>query len=156
MAFSDLFSYGKYNVARARSGRVPIARSTFRALEDVGIYAKDIEGWIAGSAAVYAAKLAKASEVADYWKSIAPVFGDKEPKRDSPAYGTAEGTYRDSVKVTRHDGTVAVGADSYNAAWLEYGSEHNPEYGYGARVLEHFGGGSVNEADKVSDTLYLG
>lgn len=155
-AFGDMLSYGKYNVARARSGRMPIARSTFRALEDVGVYAKDLEGFIAGSEAVYAAKLAKASEVADYWKGIAPEWGNKDPKKGAPDPFPKD-AYRDSIKVNRDKGRVSVGTDLPGlSVWLEYGSEHNPEHGYGARVLEHFGGSSVDEADKVSDTLYLG
>src|ERR1700757_3960367 len=125
-------------------------------LAEVGVYAKDIEGWIAGSEALAWAKRAKAEEVKEYWQSIAPVWGDKPPKKGSPD-PFSEGAYRDSIEVTEHDGTVAVGTSLPGlSVWLEYGSVHNPEHGYGARVLEHFGGGSVDSASKISDTLYVG
>lgn len=110
-----------------------------------GVSALDLEGFIVGSAVVQEAKHLKADEVADYWASIAPVRGDKDPKgsHEPTAYGTnyAE-DYQNSIGVHEDpDGVVYVGSDLVPLAdWLEYGSEHNPEYGYGARVLEHFGG----------------
>jgi hypothetical protein len=134
--------------------------SALAEIEKAGLYAADMEGWIAGSAVVYAAKLAKAKEVEAYWKSIAPVRGDKptHESKEPTAYGTnvAE-DYRNSVKLTEQDGTVAVGTDLMPlAGWLEYGSIHNPEHGYGARVLAHFGGGAVDSAERVSDRLFIG
>jgi hypothetical protein len=144
------------NTPRDARGRFISATAAAAMLADVGVYAKDIEGWIAGSEAVRWAKEAKAAEVRDYWKSIAPVWGDKPPKKENPDPFPEE-AYRDSIEVKRDGGNVAVGTDLKGlAVWLEYGSEHNPEYGYGARVLEHFGGGSVDSASKISDTLYVG
>lgn len=110
-----------------------------------GVHALDLEGFILGSAAVLEAKKLKAEAVAEYWKEIAPVRGDHDPRgsQEPTAYGTnwAE-DYRDSIKVyVDKDGVVYVGSDLVPLAdWLEYGSIHNPEHGYGARVLEHFGG----------------
>lgn len=129
-------------------------------LEEVGLFAADMEGWIAGSAIVFEAKMAKAKEVQAYWQSIAPVRGDKDPRgsKQPTARGTdTEGDYRKSIKVTERDGTVAVGTDFFPlASWLEYGSVHNPEHGYGARVLAHFGGGPVDEGEKISKNLFVG
>jgi len=110
-----------------------------------GVHALDLEGFILGSAVVLEAKRLKAKAVAEYWKEIAPVRGDKDPheSKEPTAYGTnwAE-DYRESIKVYEDkDGVVYVGSDLVPLAdWLEYGSIHNPEHGYGARVLDHFGG----------------
>lgn len=153
-------SFEEFNAGRAARGRAPIRPSTFAALEEVGVYAKDIEGWIAGSAAVRAAKMVIASEVKDYWKSIAPVRGDK-PTHDSKeptAYGTnSEADYKNSIKIMETDSEVKVGSELFPLCdWLEYGSIHNPEHGYGARVLAHFGGGPVDAEARVSDKLFVG
>lgn len=114
-------------------------------LESIGVHALDLEGFILGSAVIQAAKRARAEQVAEYWRSIAPVRGDKPPhgSQEPTAYGTNyEGDYRDSIEVHEDaDGVVYVGSDlNPLAEWLEYGSIHNPEHGYGARVLDHFGG----------------
>lgn len=125
-------------------------------MEGAGVYAKDIEGWIAGSEIVRSAKKAKAEEVAEYWKSIAPVYGDKPPKHNPPTIDWPH-EYADSIKVVDDHGTVSVGTDLTPLAdWLEYGSEHNPEHGYGARTLAHFGGGPVDAAAKLTDKLFIG
>ena len=157
MARFDIGGYTRFNAERAARGRASVRPSTFTALEDVGVYAKDLEGFIAGSEAVYAAKLVMAAEVADYWKSIAPVFDEtgRDPKRDEPPYGTSPGTYRDSIKVVRDKGRVAVAATAYDAHWIEYGTSKMEEFGTGAKVLAHFGG-SAEESAKVSDKLYVG
>lgn len=116
-------------------------------LESVGVNALDLEGFILYSTEIQAAKRAKAEQVAEYWRSIAPVRGDKDPKgsQEPTAYGTnyAE-DYRESIEVHEDkDGVVYVGSNLVPLAdWLEYGSEHNPEHGYGARVLDHFDGAS--------------
>lgn len=154
-------SYSRYNEGRADRGRAPIAPSTFSGLADLGIMTKDLEDWAATSEALYAAKLAKASEVVDYWKSIAPTRGNKDPKesREPTAYGTNKmGDYKNSIKVIReHGGRVAAGTEFMPlAGWLEYGSKHNPEHGYGARALAEFGGGAAQEATRVTDKLYVG
>jgi hypothetical protein len=133
----------------------------------VGIFAKDIEGWLEGSAAVYAAKLAKAAEVADYWRSIAPHWGDHDPKGAKPPTGLGKGgtgvpnqpdDYGPSIKVQRGDGgKVSVGTDLIPlAVFLEYGTEKMAAAACGARTLEHFGGGKVEGAARVTDKLFLG
>lgn len=147
--------------ARDSRGRFTSTRATAAEMEEVGVFAKDIEGFILGSVAVQAAKRAKAMEVAEYWRSIAPVRGDKDPKgsHEPTAYGTnyAE-DYETSIKVHEDDdGVVYVGSDLVPLAdWLEYGSIHNPEHGYGARVLAHFGGGAVDAEARLTSGLFVG
>lgn len=147
---------------RDARGRFVSSRSSaaIAEMESVGIFAKDIEGWIAGSTVAHWAKLAKAKEIQEYWQSIAPVRGDK-PDHNSKlptAYGTNNAEdYKNSIKVTEKDGTVAVGTDLMPlGGWLEWGSIHNPEHGYGARVLAHFGGGHADTAEKITDKLFIG
>lgn len=110
-----------------------------------GVSALDMEGFILGSLVVVEAKRLKAEEVKEYWQSIAPVRGDHDAResQEPTAYGTNwEDDYRESIKVHEDkDEAVYVGSDLVPLAdWLEYGSEHNPEHGVGARVLAHFGG----------------
>lgn len=166
MARFDIGGYVHYNAQRAGRGRAPIRPSTFSALEDVGIFAKDIEGWLAGSAVVHAAKLAKASEVADYWRSIAPEWGDHDPKDARPPTGQGKGgsgvpnypgSYRESIKVTASDGTVKVGSNLIPlAVFLEYGTHKMEAAACGAKTLAHFGGGPVDAEARVSDKLFVG
>lgn len=136
---------------------------TVAQLEEVGLFAQ-MEGWIAGSAAVREAKIALALRVRDYWKSISPERGDK------PTHGHDEDTtmdgghevgapldYQKSIKVEEKGPEVKVGTHLMPLGeWLEYGSVHNPEHGYGARTLEAFGGGPVNEGDEITKGLYVG
>ncbi len=122
-----------------------------------GVNALDIEGFIVASAVVIEAKRLKAEAVAEYWKSIAPIRGDKDPhgSQEPTAYGTNwEGDYQDSIQVYEDaDGVIYVGSDLVPLAdWLEYGSIHNPEHGYGARVLAHFGG----SAGHFTHGLFIG
>lgn len=130
---------------RDEHGRFMSYAAAAAMLEEVGVHSLDLEGFILGSAVVEAAKRAKAEAVKEYWQSIAPVRGDKDPheSKEPTAYGTnwAE-DYRDSIKVhVDKDGAVYIGSDLVPLAdWLEYGSIHNPEHGYGARVLDYFGG----------------
>lgn len=126
-----------------------------------GVSALDLEGFILGSAVVLEAKRLKAKAVAEYWQSIAPVRGDKDPKgsTEPTAYGTNwADDYRDSIKVHEdNDGVVYVGSDLVPLAdWLEYGSIHNPEHGYGARVLVYFGGAAVDEGARATHGLFIG
>lgn len=126
--------------------------------EDVGrtevfAFPKGMENLILMSEVVREAKIVKAREVAEYWKSIAPERGDKDPKgsMEPTAYGTNWATdYRESIKAHEEkDGRVWVGSTLMPlAGWLEYGSIHNPEHGYGARALAHFGG-SPQEGDRT-------
>lgn len=158
--------FSDYNEARGSRGRAPIRASTFAAMEEVGIFTKDIEAWLEGSTAVYAAKQAKAAEVADYWRSIAPHWGDNPPKGKQPPSGLGQGgtgvpnypdDYAASIKVMRHDGTVAVGTELMPlAAFLEYGTEKTPAFACGARTLAAFGGGSADETARITDKLFIG
>lgn len=140
------------------------ASGRFTSFKDLGVFGESMLGFIAASPVIEAAKLAKANEVAQYWKSIAPVRGDKDPHGQwGPTHdgghlvGNPE-DYRDSIKVrVDHHGQVQVGSDLMPLAeWLEYGSEHNPEHGYGARVLAHFGGGPVDAEQEITKNLYVG
>jgi hypothetical protein len=151
-----------FDISRPRDarGRFVSASRAASMLEEVGVFASDIEGWIMGSEAVRWAKLAKAEEVKAAWQAIAPIRGDK-PTHDSKlptAYGTnvAE-DYRNSIRVEENEHGVRVGTDLNPLAdWLEYGSIHNPEHGYGARVLAEFGGGPVDEGARITKNLYVG
>ena len=120
----------------------------------VGVTEAEVEAaLIAGG--LEAEMLALADEVEDYWKSIAPEFGDKDPRgRAVPGIGPG-GTYmdtkkyKDSVEVrVESDGVfphIRVGSsDMPLAEWLEYGSVHNPEYGYAQRVVDHFRNATVD------------
>jgi hypothetical protein len=109
----------------------------------------------------------KAVEVWVYWRSIAPVFGDKPPHRDEPAFGNP-GDYRDSliIKNASDDTTVRWRVKPTDAKmyWIEFGTRyradsqkpggsrshgrgkhssdtgvvHMPEYGLMAKVKAHF------------------
>jgi len=142
---------------RDERGRFISAAQTQAILDAIGVNALDLEGFILGSAAILEAKRLKAKEVAEYWQSIAPVRGDHDPRgsQEPTAYGTNwEDDYRESIQVHEDaDGVVYVGSDLVPLAdWLEYGSIHNPEHGYGARVLDHFGG----SAGHFTHGLFIG
>lgn len=84
---------------------------------------------------------AKAAKVQEFWKSVAPVFGDRPPHRSAPAYG-APGDYRGSIHVTDKGGDegprARVGASDFKAKWIEFGTKHMPEYAPKAKVLAKF------------------
>jgi hypothetical protein len=114
--------------------------------------ATDLAELILFSGLTEAALEAKARAVRDYWKSIAPLRGDKDTKgRDSglTVSFSRSGSpsknnpfdYRESIEMKSEGGYFTVGSTLYPLAeFLEYGSVHNPEYGYGARTLAYFGG----------------
>lgn len=103
---------------------------------------------------VKAACEAYAKEIQSYWKSIAPVssrpahpyskYSRDEEKWDHP------GDYRDSIQVRSWANAKGFGArvftNDVKAAWLEYGSVHNPEYGYADKTAERFGGRQEHDA----------
>jgi hypothetical protein len=159
MARFDIGGYTSYNVNRMARGRAPIRPSTFKALEDVGVFAEDF-AFIEGSAAVRAAKLAKASEVKDYWVSIAPVRDEEKAheSKEPTARGTNyEGDYKASIKITEKDGVIKVGTDFYPLAmWLEWGTHKMKAAACGARTLEHFGGGAVDPEARITKSLFIG
>jgi hypothetical protein len=83
-----------------------------------------------------------ANEVRDYAKDLAPVFGDRNPRRGSPAYGEP-GDYKESIKVVSHP-TEPLGrrvqSDDFKALWIEVGTRHMPEYAVFTRTAAYFGG----------------
>jgi hypothetical protein len=100
------------------------------------------------AAVVHAAKEAKAQEVAEYWKSIAPVWGDRPTKgattptedgsgRIVDAY---EGEYANSIHVESKGNRVRVGSNTKIAVFAEYGTVHMPEYACAQRTVDHFNG----------------
>lgn len=100
-----------------------------------------------------------AHRVADYAKSLAPVFGETgvDERRDAPPEGEP-GDYRDSIHVdeTRHVGRRRVISRSKLAIWIEIGTRHMPEYAVFTRTAKFFGakGGpsfSSNGRDSTAD-----
>lgn len=83
-----------------------------------------------------------AGEVRDYAKGLAPVFGDKDPRRGSPKDGEP-GDYKNSIKVVPHPdeplGRRVISTD-FKAIWIEVGSRHMPEYAVFTRTAAYFGG----------------
>lgn len=83
-----------------------------------------------------------ANEVRDYAKGLAPVFGDKDPRRGSPAHGDP-GDYRDSIETVPHP-TEPLGrrvqSRDFKAIWIEVGSRHMPEYAVFTKTAAYFGG----------------
>lgn len=86
----------------------------------------------------------KAAEMRDFAKSIAPVFGDKPPKRDEPPMGGSPGQFRDSITVENVAGETdvrrVISRDDPVAGWQELGTRHMPEYAVFAQTAAHFGG----------------
>lgn len=102
----------------------------------------EIAAQVLGAAEVHVALDEFAHEVADYAKSVAPVFGDLPPHREAPKHG-GPGDYRDSIHVE----PVRVGAlvrrvisRDFKAVWIELGSSHMPEYAVFAKTAAYFGG----------------
>lgn len=83
-----------------------------------------------------------AGEVAAMVKSATPVFGDKDPRRGSPAHGDP-GDARNAIKVEPHPneplGRRVISRD-FKAIWIEVGSRHMPEYAPFTRAAAYFGG----------------
>jgi hypothetical protein len=123
--------------------------------QEASVLAENIAELALYSAVVHAAKVAKAEEVAEYWRSISPHWGDRDPKRSHGPTGLAAekrgvpnepGDYAESIKVWDHaDGRVSVGTELEPlATFLEYGTDKTPHFACGAKTLEHFGGGKVD------------
>lgn len=112
----------------------------FRHKKPKGLSAKQIDK-VMHSKKVHEAVDKKAAAVQAYWKSVAPVFGDKPPHRESPAYGQA-GAYRDSITVTDMSDTDGfrdrVKPTDFKAKWIEFGTAHMPEYAPMAKVKARF------------------
>lgn len=113
-------------------------------LSQFGLTDLELNAAVAQHAEKIGALKAKADEIADHWKGIAPVFGDRPPKREAPPYGGAEGEYRDSIRAEpfrKKDGMPAyrVGTDDYRALWIELGTKHMPEYAPATKTAALFG-----------------
>ncbi|KLO31585.1 hypothetical protein ABW16_01755 [Mycolicibacter heraklionensis] len=82
-----------------------------------------------------------AGEVCEYARSIAPVFGDRPPKRDAPPFDEPGG-FRDSIHVEhpRRGVRRVISRLDPLALWQELGTIHMPEYAVFSRTAEHFGG----------------
>lgn len=113
----------------------------------VGVTAKDIDLVLAEDVAVREATIQKTYEVQEFWKSIAPVgpyaHTLKSGHLDEP------GDYRDGIKVYFIHNPAGhligiVKSFDYKSYWLEYGSVHNPEYGYAQKTVDHFGGEAID------------
>jgi hypothetical protein len=83
-----------------------------------------------------------AEEVADYARVLAPVFGDRDPRRGSPAFGDPE-DYKKSIEVVPHP-TEPLGRRvqslDFKAIWIEVGTVHMPEYAVFTKTAAYFGG----------------
>lgn len=114
-------------------------------LAKVGITRAIIDRALGRSVRVRAGVIAKTKEVQEYWESIAPELGDKPTHGHDDIDGFSEdkGTYKKSIKtkLRLHFSGYLTGR-VYNtdpkAHLLEYGSIHNPEYGYLQKVKSHF------------------
>lgn len=81
-----------------------------------------------------------AERVAEYAKGIAPVFGDRDPRRAEPGDGGDPGDYRDSIEVVPDGpGRRLVGSWDKKALWIEVGTRHMPEYAVFTKTGAHFG-----------------
>lgn len=108
-------------------------------LDEAGVSVADIDKAVAESVEVRAAIMEKARDVQEYWKSIAPVAEKAHTLKSG--YVVERGEYRDSIRVrylTSRGFAAEVISNSFLAHWLEYGSSHNPEHGYAAKVRDHF------------------
>jgi hypothetical protein len=118
--------------------------SALSELAEVGLSAEKLELAVAESPEVRSAVIAKARQVQDYWKSLAPVGHGRPHDIYSAEEHNEPGTYRDSIHteyLTTKSGApkARVGAYGHLARWLEFGSIHNVEHGYGQRVANAFG-----------------
>jgi hypothetical protein len=120
-----------------------IEAGAYALLEGVGVGASELDAIIAESAEVKAAVHEMAERVCEYWKSIAPVGPHAHALKSG--YVDEPGDYRDSINIvyaTTKTGffTAIVGTNDYKAHWLEYGSIHNPVFGYAQKTVDAFGG----------------
>jgi hypothetical protein len=129
---------------------MPSMSSILSELRDVGITPQVIDRAVGESLVVRTAVIQKTQAVADYWRSIAPVStrGSHPLGKGHEGYVDVPGDYQRSITVTYEEKTSGyfegrVETKDPKAHWLEYGSIHNPEYGYAQRVVEYFGGTST-------------
>lgn len=136
-------------------------------LSEWGIELEDVALALAESTMAREEIDAMQDEVVEYWKweveNIgapgqlggvgAPVNHFNDGHWISPGHWDEPEDYRNSIQKepVNFYGDQAphgtVGSNDPKAGWLEYGSQHNPEYGYGARVMDHFGGRMIESDD---------
>lgn len=122
-------------------------------LSKLGVTPAKMDAAISESAEIRGAVMEKAQAVQEYWKQIAPVNKTGRPHTLKSGYVDEVGAYRDSIHIQyrrKASGffSAKVGTVDYKAHWLEYGSVHNPEFGFAQRVVDHFGGSSTDEGFK--------
>lgn len=158
------FFYDEGGRLRDPAGRFSTVEN---ASQEAMVFAENIAEFAAYSALIFEAKVHKAEEVAEYWRSIAPKWGDRDPRRQSGPTGLGAGgtgvpnepfDYGPSIKVYEHaDGRVSVGTELEPlAGFLEYGTHKTPMYACGARTLEHFGGGRVDRSMREGTRVVKG
>lgn len=108
-----------------------------------------IELYLATADTVREAAEKKAEEVRDFWVSIAPTFGDRDPKENKPpseldgrVANAYAGEYRNSIMIYSSRKGVSVGSKTLIAELLEYPGTHSPGYACAAQTVAHFGGDS--------------
>lgn len=121
-------------------------------LADVGLTPAKIDAAVGSSIVIREAVIRKAKEVQEYWQSIAPV-SDRGPHplgAGHEGYIDEPGDYKKSIMIKYDQKATGyfiatVFTKDPKAHWLEYGSIHNPEYGFAQKTVEHFGGTTVDE-----------
>jgi hypothetical protein len=116
---------------------------------------RGLEKAILESAIVKQGVIDKAREVQAYWKEYeAPVSSRAgHPLQKGSSLWDHPGDYQRSIKIKYHM-TIPFSATVFTkdpkAHWLEYGSIHNPEKGYAARVVSHFNGNQTGTGKPMS------
>src|SRR4051794_22931976 len=112
--------------------------SALSVLDSVGITKAELAA--ATKEASRAAVVAKTREVAEYWRSIAPV-SDK-PEHDVYGEKVGPGTYQDAVKIRfeQKNGQLVgvVENRAPHARFVEYGTVKMRAQGIAQRVVDHF------------------
>jgi hypothetical protein len=116
-------------------------------LNEVGITRKQLIKALADSVVVKEAVIRKTKEVQQYWISITPITDRKaHPIQKGSDVIIHPGDAKASIKIRYRREPLLVGvvyvdekiAPHYR--WLEYGSIHNPVFGYRQKVEDHFQG----------------
>jgi hypothetical protein len=122
---------------------------------------RKLQKTIMASTVVRQAVIDRAREVQAYWKANeAPVSTrDAHPLQKGGVEWDHPGDYQKSIKIRFNTNRVPFSAVVFTrdpkAHWLEYGSIHNPEFGFAGRVVEHFkgsgGGVTMGRSIRSSD-----
>jgi hypothetical protein len=124
-------------------------------LTDVGLTEGQIVKALAESVEVSHGIIEKTKEVQEYW--INESKGTGAPVSDRGPHpimaGSSEmispGDYVKSIKIKYEKTPILVGivyTDAPHAHWLEYGSIHNPVYGYAQDTADHFNNAEFNRS----------